>query len=190
MKLIGITGPAGSGKDSVAIELVAKFSFQSYSFAAPLKRGLSAMFGIPEYEFYDRDIKEQIIPWMGMSRRKLMQIAGTEFARNMIADDIWLRLADRFIENEIKVHEDLLLQTFRAETELRIVISDVRFENEAEWVRDKGGEVWHVHRLHTVPVELHSSEAGVEFNIDKDVIIRNNGSLSDLRQTVHDMIML
>lgn len=57
MKIIGLTGEAGSGKDTIADYLVSHHDFRKISFAEPLRRGLQAMFGIPMHMLQDRAIK-------------------------------------------------------------------------------------------------------------------------------------
>lgn len=62
-----------------------------------------------------------------------------------------------------------------------VVITDCRFPNEARMVRQLGGQVWQVVRPgHEPPRTGHASETtGDEFA--PDVVIRNAGSLEDLR---------
>jgi hypothetical protein len=67
--------------------------------------------------------------------RRLLQNIGTEGVRNVIGDDTWLKVAERKI-----------LQGYSYPVG-RWVITDIRFPNEAVWVREKlGGEVWKIVR--------------------------------------------
>jgi hypothetical protein len=59
-----------------------------------------------------------------------------------------------------------------------IIIKDIRFENEADYIRSMGGQVWHIVREGAVAVNAHASEAGIKI-ADEDVVIDNNGTLED-----------
>ncbi|MDI1333145.1 deoxynucleotide monophosphate kinase [Pseudomonas sp.] len=66
-----------------------------------------------------------------------------------------------------------------------IIIKDVRFENEANFIRSHNGEIWHIVRPNAQKVNVHSSEAGISSK-PEDRTILNNGSLDDLSQKVID----
>lgn len=64
-----------------------------------------------------------------------------------------------------------------------IIIKDIRFENEAAFLRANEGEIWHIKRPSPPTVIAHSSELGVE-KAPADVTIINDGSIQDLRVRV------
>lgn len=152
MKIIGLTGKAGVGKDTVADYLVKNHGFRKYSLAGPLKEMLKVI-GV---ECDNRETKELPHPVFGKSPRQLAQTLGTEWMRNCVAADGWLRLADQFVKGTRELNNLEEVSIARG-----IVFSDVRFENEAEFVRNRGTLV-HVIRS-TEAVAAHSSEAGVVF---------------------------
>jgi hypothetical protein len=158
-----MAGLARSGKDTCADYIVGSANYKKYSFAEPIKLGLSGMFGWGEEELYG-DLKEVDDPVLGFSPRKALQLAGTDFARKMLRDDIWLAVAEKFVTDST-------------------VIADVRFENEAEWIRNKGGIIVHVTRPELegreVGVSNHLSENGVQI-LGNDLHIINDGNLEDL----------
>lgn len=162
-RIIGIAGRAGAGKNTVA-EMIPNSSV--FGFADPLYEGLAAMLGVPEEMLRSRRNKETPLVWLGKSPRELMQTLGTEWGRGMVAQDIWLRLAKRRIE------------TYGG----TIVFSDVRFDNEAEWIRNQGGEVWLVERDQETH-HTHSSEAGISPHLI-DRVIDNRGTLEQTRMLV------
>lgn len=168
MRLIGIAGKAGSGKDTVAAHLVDNYSFTRYALAAPIKKAMCAAFSLPEHVFEDRELKEKPLDWLGFSPRRLAQLFGTEFGRKIVGDDVWLRVAQRNID------------WLRATGGGDVVVSDVRYNNEAEWIRRNCGEVWVVDRPDTAPVASHSSEAGVDMALVNRVL-PNNGSIAQLK---------
>lgn len=172
--LIGLTGPAGSGKDTVADELE-RLDFDRYALASPLKTGLRAMFDLTR-EHTDGRLKEISIPELGgLTPRRLMQTLGTEWARNTVHDDVWLWLAR---------------QQWEGAGYPGLVITDVRFDNEADFIRAHGGTVWHVQRPEEhrpVFSESHASEAGVT-DRKGDVIVDNSGTLDDLKRAVEEAV--
>jgi hypothetical protein len=158
INIIGLTGKAGAGKDSVADYLVAAHGFIKLSFASPIKAGLNAMFGWTDEDWANRAWKERVQPLLGKSPRQLAQTLGTEWGRQTVYNDIWvdatLTAAPRF---------------------KRVVIADVRFDNEAEAIlAQTGSAVFDVQR-HTAPeVAAHSSEGGVSFNLITDAIMNTS----------------
>src|SRR4051812_49215672 len=124
-KLIGLTGKARSGKDTVASFLIEQFAVRTLAFARPLKEGLKTMFHLTE-EHVNGSLKETVIPEFGKSPRQMLQTLGTDWGRSLVADDIWLIVAKRNIEQWLHEHDD-------------VAITDVRFDNEANMVRDMGG---------------------------------------------------
>ena len=61
-----------------------------------------------------------------------------------------------------------------------VVVSDLRFENEATMIRGMGGTIIHLARPDAATVEHHVSEAGVEFLANGDLQLINNGTIEDL----------
>lgn len=66
-----------------------------------------------------------------------------------------------------------------------IIIKDIRFENEAKYIRDLGGEIWHIVRDNATKIKVHSSEAGIAV-ASGDIVIHNNGTLADYRQRIEE----
>jgi hypothetical protein len=140
--IIGIAGFQGAGKDTVADYLQNIYGFKRDSFAATLKDAVAAVFG------WDRELlegrttesrvwREQVDPWWAnrlnmpnLTPRLVLQKWGTEVARRSWHDDTWIAS----LENKLtKAHND-------------IVITDVRFPNEIQAVRNAGGIVIRVIR--------------------------------------------
>lgn len=168
--LIGLTGKAGAGKDTVADILVQHAGFARIAFAAPLKAMLRAGLGLTDEQLEDRALKEAPLDWLdGRTPRQLMQTLGTEWGRTHAHPDLWLRIARRQIE----------------QTAGPIVITDVRFDNEARLVRDLGGIVWHITRPGAGTV-AHASEAGITASAG-DWWLANDGSIVDLQLEVRSL---
>lgn len=178
MKLIGIHGKAGSGKDTIGEYLTAHHSFLKFSFAAPLKAMIDTAFGPIDWD--DRVTKEQPLPLLGKSPRQLAQTLGTEWGRNCIHPDVWVILA----ECQVK---DIETASWPQDADVQgIVYTDLRFENEATWIRNRGGEVWHLRR-DTAGVIDHPSENGIAFR-ENDRVILNRGTISELYAAVERLM--
>lgn len=171
-KLIGLTAPARAGKDTVGGILAKNYGAQLVAFANPLREGLRTMIpGLTDEHFFG-SLKEVEIPWLGKSPRQMMQTLGTEWGRNSVNQDLWLLIAKKTIQRHMNNY-------------YHVAVTDVRFENEAEMIRDMGGQVWHIRRGSAPRVSAHLSEAGVRVQAS-DVVIDNNGSLEQLEESVRN----
>lgn len=131
--LIALHGLPGSGKDTFANYLLETDVWAKVSFAAPLKRGLSAMLNIPMEDIENPKIKNEPNYKFGKSIRYLAQTIGTEWGRNLVADDIWVQLAEEQIRH-FWAHD------------LNVANTDLRFENEAIRIKELGGIIIHITR--------------------------------------------
>ena len=159
-RIIGISGPAGSGKDTAAKlikSLLPAMDYQLTSFADPLKIMLSKGLGITARQLYG-DEKEVIDPRYGCTARHMMQTLGTEWGRNTIDQDIWVKS----LENRINTLGG------------NWIIPDVRFESEANFIRENGILLNIIGRK-TLD-HNHKSESGIYMQ-DGDVIIPNSREL-------------
>lgn len=165
MKIIGITGKARSGKDTVGNYLCLKHNFVQLSFAAPIKRMVTTL--LNRGEDWIEEHKEKFIPGLE-SPRVLMQTLGTEWGRNIIDENIWINLVSREINNLMTQHAHPV--------PAGVVITDCRFENEAEWIhRQGGGRIWQVIRFDAPEIPSHSSEAGLSTNLVDEILLNNSG---------------
>lgn len=173
-RLIAFAGAANSGKDTAAQYLVQHHGFVRYGFADPIKRGLNATFGWSERNWHNREWKEGNDPRLGFSPRKAAQTFGTEWGRQMLREDLWLKLADMYYE-DLKGCNGM-------------VISDCRYDNEAEWVKSRGGEIFVLRRnVEEIELKAHSSEKGISEKY-VDGIIFNNESLSKLYALIETVV--
>jgi hypothetical protein len=171
--LIGLTGLAGSGKDTVRGLLQARHEFNGIAFADPIRDMLSVLFtscGVSDDWMTERELKERDIPAIGASYRKMAQMLGTEWGRQ-IDPNFWLKITEAKVKyiNEIDSGA--------------IVISDVRFPNEAEWIQSQGGMIWKIIRPNIDAVREHASEALVN-QLPYDWVIDNRGSIEDLGESI------
>lgn len=173
MFLLGLIGPAGSGKSAIAEYLMHDHCFEVVAFADALKEGLAEMLCVPRELLEDRAQKEQPIDWLGRSPRELMQTLGTEWGRKMVHPDLWVRALDRRLQE---------WGCFNPDIDDRIVVSDVRFENEAAWVISRGGLLWEIYGRAASDVRAHESEAGIPPTYARRSIWNGGGWQDTMRQ--------
>ena len=164
--IVGLTGRARAGKDTVAGILRERRGFVQLSFAAPMRQMVCSLLGVDLAEL-DR-IKEQPHDLFGgKTPRFAMQTLGTEWGRETIEPNLWVRCCLAAASREVARGGS-------------VVISDCRFENEASAIRDAGGLVLHIRRPgQAIAESAHKSEAGVAF-VPGDILIENGGSLDAL----------
>jgi hypothetical protein len=176
--LIGLTGRARSGKSTAAEHLVGTYLLEHYAFADPLRDGLMAIFNLDPTDF-EGDRKEQPLAWLERSPRQLMQSMGTEWARNTVHPDVWVKLAEQNLDYMTKALGAVL----------GFVVSDVRFENEADLIRRRGGTIIHICRADAQAVNPHVSEAGVAGNKD-DLLMFNNGTVEEFLRSLDEVFLM
>lgn len=171
--IIGITGLKGSGKDTAALALVAYKGYHLVKFADGLKimmRALLKYAGIkPELveEAIEGEHKEtlmQVLDWR--SPRYAMQTLGTEWGRNLISENLWVRIC----ETRCRQFDD-------------VVISDVRFPNEVKMIQYQGGKIIRISRPNFVNNDTHPSES-LFLSLPSDYEIINDGSIEDLQDQI------
>lgn len=196
--IVGLVGLIGSGKGTVAQMFVQQGCIED-SFAAPLKDLITSIFGWPRElmegdTVESRDFRETPDLYWGrklgipnFTPRLALQLIGTDVLRRHFDSDIWLHS----LEYRLKT----------AKQSGCVVISDARFRNELDLIRDLGGKVIWVQRgelpewwqtacdahdnavaekiMHTKYRDVHESEwnwAGCKV----DYVIKNNGTINDL----------
>lgn len=212
-KLIGVAGHMGSGKDTVgeiikyltSPEAISKGSFSKCQemgyvydttwsiekFAAKLKLVAQVLTGVPAYRFEDRKFKESEMPseWnvleqsgryktnKPMTYRTLLQKLGTEAMRNGLHTNVWV---------------NALFSDYSPTNGTSWCITDMRFPNEFDAVKKRGGITIYVHRpdTHSLQsmIEVHESETALD-NHEFDYAIINHGSIEDLVKVVREILI-
>ena len=173
--IIGLSGYAQSGKDTVAELLCLNYGFTRVAFADGIRDAIYRLnpyiindgLGDGDWRVAD-DVDEH--GWEMAKQhpevRRLLQVLGTEVGREMFGEDVWINKAFKHIEDD-----------------QRIVIPDVRFPNEANAVINKGGQVWRINRHNHAPVNGHKSEHAMDNFMFKHVLY-NDGTLDELSDEV------
>ena len=173
--IIGMIGKAGSGKDTVADYIVKKYEYKKTSFATPLKIIVSLISGW-SYDFVDgkedRQSRETLKHYKyDMTCREMMQYIGTDLFRKQFNENIWVNTARNYINN----HSE------------NIIVTDCRFENEINLIKEMGGKIIIIKRDNINNVNKHESEKKLE--IDDAYIIENNGTLEELYLNIDKIIL-
>ena len=166
-EVIGLTGPKGIGKSTLANSLIHPGG-KVLSFAKPIKDMLRAA-GVPKEYLYRS--KEAQVPGFpdGITGRILCQSLGTEWGRNQIDESLWVTVARN------RVDWDTELEFCNP-----IIFDDLRFPNEAEWIRSREGEVWQIIREGYTSEDSHISEAGIpEELINRHITIHDIPELDE-----------
>lgn len=179
MLIIGISGKKSAGKDTIADHLVENHGFGKLAFASSLKCVARELFLFSDAQLHDPIEKEQVDPRWGISPRRAFQMIGTDWVRNQLDPDFWVRR----LECEIRA----LPQT------ARVVISDVRFPNEKKMVERLGGKMIGVVKPHaqtdTDETASHESENAIDELLQDCLVFVNGGTITDLRQHIDDWLV-
>lgn len=144
INLVGITGYAGSGKSTAARHLIDNHGFVPVKFAGPLKSMMRCLgIGEAEIEGHLKELPSAILG--GKTPREAMQTLGTEWGRAMISPNLWVNAAMSVVDTVLD-HDG------------RVVIDDLRFENEAVAIKERGGIIIRIDRPGVGPVNAHTSE--------------------------------
>jgi hypothetical protein len=175
--LIGISGKIGSGKDTLAMMLqeYAKdfdIKIEQKRFADKLKKIASILTDASIEDCYTQEGKNKLIPVFNMTIGQIQQKLGTEAMRNGFDKDVWVKA--------LLSGYDPLMNNW--------VISDVRFKNEADFIKNADG---YLIRLEGDPAKVralsdrdmtHVSETDLDSYPNFDIIYHNSNSLYDLQK--------
>lgn len=168
-KLIGLTGPARAGKDSAARVLVNQHGFVRYGLADPIRKMLQSI----DVHFSDKDKETPLPKFDNRTPRELMQSLGTEWMRDCVDKAGWLKMAQ---------HEHGWLK--HNPSCFGMVIPDVRFQNEADWIRQNGVLI-HISRPQVNHKNKHESDKSIP-NKPGDFFISNDHTAAFLGKQIND----
>ena len=179
--IISLMGKKQSGKDTSADYLVSRHGFMKKSFADPLKKACKEMFLFTDDQLYG-PVESKEKPdsrWFGCSPRSALQFVGTELFRNHL-DKIMPGLGQNIFVHHFKLWFE---EERNKNPNLRVVISDNRFINEAEFVKSLGGQIVKLYRpglesMHNA--DGHQSETELDSYANYDLQINNNSTKEGL----------
>lgn len=171
--IIGLTGYAQSGKDTVANILVKDYGFQRVAFADKIRDLLYEMdppvpvdthvVGLQNYiDVYGWDEAKK-----HPTVRSMLQNLGVG-GRTIFGENHWIVETVKWL----------------SPTSNNYVIADVRFTNEAEWIKDMyNAPIWRVSRPGVTAVNSHISETQMD-NYQVDLHLENAGTIDELESLV------
>lgn len=190
MEIIALSGFARSGKDEAAKILVEEFGFTRVAFADKLRDVLYQLDPIVAVVEYENENKNLPVPWTysqpyqtvqsvineygwdgyketvyGNEIRRLLQRLGTEAGRQTLWDTIWIDAALTGLPEDA-----------------RVVVSDARFFNEFDAVRERGGTVWRIERAGNGPANNHASEMEAIDYPHFEAVLQNDGTLEEFKE--------
>lgn len=185
MAIIGLSGYAGSGKDTVAQmiqELQPDKNWQIKKFSGKLKQMASLLTGIDVKKFEDQNFKKDgtvimmhniLLPesFKKYQIREFLQFLGTECVRDLLGEDIWI---------------NALLKDYDYEKD-NWIVTDVRFLNEAEAIANYGKIGYCIRINRGNAINAHPSETALDKYV-LDYRLDNMGDLEDLRNDVEYML--
>jgi len=171
--IIGLYSPVPqSGKSMLTSFLEHHFHFQPLAIADPIKRLVRHLLLQCKIEANVADqlmeaAKETPIPKLGnKSVRELCQSLGKDWGRDLVGEDLWLNI---LMSN---LHPDHAY-----------VIDGLRFPNEYQAIKERGGEVWKIVRPDATLPNDHPSE-GLLDHYPFDRVLVNDGTKQELFQQI------
>lgn len=172
VKLIGLHGMAGAGKDFIASKCLSKYF--KFALANHFKIDI-----VRKHIFTHEEVFETKPPHV---RHRLQQI-GTEENRDVFGPDVWVEACECWLYS---IHTTNNIDKF--------VIADIRFDNEAEWIRSKGGIMIKVESNRSRygmddQAKKHSSEAGVSDHLIDYVVLNDvNTDVASLQWQIDSIL--
>ena len=169
--IIGFSGKARCGKDTAG-RILRDYGFIRMAFADPVKETAAAIFGIPLPTFHDERLKERPDPRWNLSPRQMLQALDAPL-KAAFGPDLWVK---RWAASCPKNAD--------------IVVTDVRFDLEAEAIIARGGRVFQIVRdgAGLAGEEgRHASERGVRPDLIH-AVIENNCSLVKFEERLIECI--
>lgn len=178
--LIGMSGYAQSGKDTVGKILVDQRGFRRLAFADSLRQlaievdPVVAVYDLGPTLVHLSEVVESY-GWEGAKQvregRRFLQDLGTS-CREILDPDCWIKPVER------QLLSDRGFPT---------VITDVRFPNEAKLIKQLGGVVWRISRPGFGAVNEHASERAMD-SWAFDHVFVNDASITELSHHVHEAL--
>lgn len=186
--IIALCGKKGSGKDTVADIIVKDYNFIKYRFADDIKKIAKILFDFTDEQLHGQD-KDKLDEKWNITPREFFQKFGTEYIQeifpktfptlfdNINKKEFWLKKFELWYNYHNKLNNNFF-----------VVISDLRFEHEYNYIKNLGGYIIKVERdnLKDKLNIYHISETGLD-NYDKNkfnFVIKNNGSKEDLKKII------
>lgn len=143
---------------------------------APFKLAAQAFFGITQNEAWNLSLLNDKNKYWDMTPNQMINFLHDKaYSEFNIYHELRLKRSVAFPSRAMPTYGNNNI----------VIIKDVRFENEADFIRSHNGSIWHVKRDDAIKVISHTSESGIEIK-NGDIVINNNSSLEYLRLVVEE----
>ena len=195
MKIIGLMGAAGAGKDTTA-EIIAASTpgVITFAFATRLREEIAAAFGIDARVLTDRALKETPLEQLALRRCTDPGFCSYAWELSTLNAIRPRTIMQRWGDWRRGQNPDYFLGPAEAARVRAVfsglelmVVTDVRYDNEAAWVARYSGRLWRVIRPGLPVTSSHSSEHSTS-HIHAHAAISNDGSVDQLRRVVVDIL--
>lgn len=164
INLVGLTGLAGCGKDTLA-EMISNKGWVRVAYADALKDMCIDYLGLSKEDAYTQEGKVKYNEFWGMTNREILQKVGTDAMRNGFHPDVWIKIA------QLKIQKLL-------EEGKKVIVTDARFDNEAKLIEDMGGVVVKIIRDGVTSnlselEQKHISEKGIDEHLISFTILND-----------------
>ena len=182
MVLVGLMATKGSGKSTAANHMVKNYDFIEASMAEPLKKACQELFLFTDEQVFGTQQQKETpdLRWFGCTPRSALQYVGTDLLRENM-EKIMPGLQKNIFTHRFKLWYE---QELAKNPNLRVVVSDIRFQNEADFIHSLGGVVVKINRPSETTSDVHSSEVELQNIKSYDLLIENKSTLEDF----HDQL--
>lgn len=181
--LIGILGKKRHGKDTISNYLIKNFDYIPLTLAKPLKECCKILFGFNDDQLYG-DKKEIVDEYWKITPRQAYQFIGTDLFRKQmstlipnIGNNLWVEIIKK---NIIDIQKNNI--------NANIVVTDLRFQNEVDMIKNLNGIVIKVNRHTVTPLDEHESEKGIDLIINYDYLVENNSTIEQLYKKIDEVL--
>ena len=201
IQVIGLAGHKGSGKDTLGDHLGSYINTEgkreafTIGLADPLKLYCAQEYGLDlttchaddhtknttlspvAWNTMPKEIQERFehtkADTTNMTYREVLQIVGTELGRDKYGENVWI---NKFVDSVASIKSD---------KPITIIVTDVRYDNEAQFIMDNGGHVVRIISDYKA-VDMHVSEMGVS-RYNYEVEGKGKASLKASKQDIETL---
>lgn len=186
MVLIGLIAGKGSGKTTAAIYLTNELNFIEKSFADPLKKACQELFLFTNEQVNGtQEQKETPDPeWYNCTPRKVLQYVGTDLLREQMGKLIPELGIDIFTHGFKIWYNQLLKENPNAS----VIVSDIRFQDEADTIKNLGGYIIKIDRPGLENLDNHPSETQLKKITNYHKLIVNDGTLDYFYKNIMECV--
>lgn len=165
MIVVGISGKAHSGKDTMTDILIKKYGFIKMAFADHLKELVQEHYGFKKEELWTDYKTEEV--------RRILQGTG-ELIKSLEGDNFWIH----------EIQKKMVYGSMIPGWTNRVVISDVRFLNEKHFIEGCSGITIRIDRPDGEEIEFNPDHVSEKELQEFNYIVKNDRTIEELRNSI------